>query len=177
MARLKGNGSEKPLLLMAHLDVVGTTDQKWSTPPHEVTARDGFLYGRGVMDDLAMAMAIANIETLIQLKAGGTRVNALPAEAHVNVNCRILPDETPEQVRDRLAQIVHDPKIEVTMLEPFGPGGASPVDGVVPATVRDLMREEYPGVLVSPSLQSSATDSRYLRRHGVAADGGHGVQR
>jgi acetylornithine deacetylase/succinyl-diaminopimelate desuccinylase-like protein len=60
-ARLKGNGSKRPLILLAHLDVVGAAGQSWSTPPFTVTERGGWLYGRGVTDDkswAAMATAL-----------------------------------------------------------------------------------------------------------------------
>ena len=55
VARLKGNGSEEPLLMIAHIDVVGAREEAWSTPPHQLTEKDGYLYGRGVADDLGMA--------------------------------------------------------------------------------------------------------------------------
>jgi acetylornithine deacetylase/succinyl-diaminopimelate desuccinylase-like protein len=61
VARLKGDGSKKPLLLLAHLDVVGAAGQPWTTPPFTVTEKDGWLYGRGVTDDkswVAMATAL-----------------------------------------------------------------------------------------------------------------------
>lgn len=66
VARIKGDGSKKPLILLAHLDVVGTKDQNWSTPPHELTEKDGFYYGRGVADDLGMALV--NLEVFLALK-------------------------------------------------------------------------------------------------------------
>ncbi|PWU21524.1 MAG: peptidase M20 [Bdellovibrio sp.] len=66
IARLKGDGTRNPLLLLAHVDVVGTKDQNWSTPPHEVTEKDGFLYARGVADDLGMA--VTNLEVFLRLK-------------------------------------------------------------------------------------------------------------
>ncbi|MCA1664036.1 MAG: M20/M25/M40 family metallo-hydrolase, partial [Myxococcales bacterium] len=61
VARLKGDGSKRPLLLLAHLDVVGAAGQPWTTPPFTVTEKDGWLYGRGVTDDkswVAMATAL-----------------------------------------------------------------------------------------------------------------------
>lgn len=66
VARLKGNGEKKPLLLIAHTDVVGANNQNWSVPPYQVTEKDGYLYGRGVRDDLGMA--VANLEIFLQLK-------------------------------------------------------------------------------------------------------------
>lgn len=66
VARLKGSGEKRALLLLAHIDVVGVDQQEWTSPPHVVAERDGFLYGRGVQDDLGMA--VANLEVFIALK-------------------------------------------------------------------------------------------------------------
>src|SRR6266851_5065965 len=72
VARLAGDGSAKPLLLIAHLDVVGAEGQPWSSPPHEVVERDGFLVGRGVSDDLGMALL--ELETVVLLKRSATQL-------------------------------------------------------------------------------------------------------
>src|SRR6185437_11272010 len=54
VARLKGNGKKKPLLLMGHLDVVGVERDKWTMDPFAATIKDGYLYGRGSVDDKSM---------------------------------------------------------------------------------------------------------------------------
>lgn len=70
VARLRGDGSRKPLLLLAHLDVVGAAGQPWSTPPFRVTEKDGWLYGRGVTDDKSwVAMATALVIELRKSRA------------------------------------------------------------------------------------------------------------
>src|SRR5262245_1045337 len=51
VARLKGNGNKKPLLLMGHLDVVGVEREKWTVEPFGGEVKDGFVYGRGASDD------------------------------------------------------------------------------------------------------------------------------
>jgi acetylornithine deacetylase/succinyl-diaminopimelate desuccinylase-like protein len=56
--RYKGAGSKRPLLLIAHVDVVPVDGQPWTVPPFHVTDKEGFLWGRGVNDDKGMAAAM-----------------------------------------------------------------------------------------------------------------------
>jgi acetylornithine deacetylase/succinyl-diaminopimelate desuccinylase-like protein len=66
VARLKGNGKKRPLLLMGHEDVVPVDRSHWTVDPFAATERDGVVYGRGASDD--KAMVAANLEVLLQLK-------------------------------------------------------------------------------------------------------------
>ncbi len=344
VARLKGDGTARPLLLLSHVDVVGAEGQPWSTPPHKVTVVGGYLQGRGVGDmlgmgavelelliwlkeanvplkrdvivawtgdeesggggmkwqlahkpeslaaeiafnegggpllaedgtpqgskvelinlqtaqktyqdvtltttgttghasiprgdnaivrlaraldaigshpfparllpvtraylsgraafeapDLAAAMrslaaskgplpakALRRLEQAPSLAAllrttceatlvnGGTRVNSLPVSAEANLNCRILPDETPEDVRAKLEAIIDDPAVQVKLGPDMGRSGPSPLTGPGPDAVRKIGAELWPGAPVIPSLECGADDSRFLRPVGVAAYG------
>ncbi len=51
VARLKGNGSKRPLLIMGHTDVVNVDPAKWTHPPFSATRAGGYIYGRGAVDD------------------------------------------------------------------------------------------------------------------------------
>ena len=66
VARLKGNGKKRPLLLMGHEDVVPVDRSHWTVDPFAANERDGVIYGRGASDD--KAMVAANLEVLLQLK-------------------------------------------------------------------------------------------------------------
>src|SRR5713226_28288 len=68
VARLKGNGRKKPLLLMGHIDVVGVERDKWTVDPFAAVVKDGYLYGRGSRDD--KAMDAANLEVFLELHRG-----------------------------------------------------------------------------------------------------------
>jgi acetylornithine deacetylase/succinyl-diaminopimelate desuccinylase-like protein len=61
VARYKGTGAKKPLLLIAHVDVVPVEGQPWTVPAFRVTEKDGFLWGRGVNDDKGMVAAVVAI--------------------------------------------------------------------------------------------------------------------
>jgi acetylornithine deacetylase/succinyl-diaminopimelate desuccinylase-like protein len=344
VARLRGDGSARPVLLLAHVDVVPSRGQAWTTPPHELTEKDGFLYGRGVSDDLSAAAV--ELETLVLLhRAGvplrrdvvvawtgdeerggsgirwllehapkaigdaeiavneggrvtlgddgrprylaletaekvyqdftlraagvtghssvpvepnaivrlsralariadrpfperlvphtrellrvraaseppdlaralralvsakgalprdalatvrknpvlsallhttcvatqleaGNAPNALPAEARANVNCRIMPDESAEQVAARLREIVADAGVEIVPVADFGRGGATSMDQPGVAAIRAAVGRLHPGLPIVPSMQLGATDSRFLRERGIASYGIHPV--
>jgi acetylornithine deacetylase/succinyl-diaminopimelate desuccinylase-like protein len=51
VARLKGNGSKRPIIVMGHLDVVGVQRDKWTVDPFAAIRKDGYIYGRGAIDD------------------------------------------------------------------------------------------------------------------------------
>ena len=71
VARLRGTGESRPILLLAHIDVVEAKKEDWSggLDPFKLTERDGYFYGRGTMDDKGMAaIYVAN---LVRLKREG----------------------------------------------------------------------------------------------------------
>lgn len=339
VARLEGDGTEKPLLLLAHIDVVGTSGQTWTTDPHTLTERDGYLIGRGAIDDLGMAAVElrvlqllkrtgvklrrdvilawtgdeesggagirwllanrkASIEAelalneggsivlgddgrvkLVQFQAGektyqdfqlvakgetghssvprddnaitrlgralervgqfkfpvrllpltraylatraalepptlakamrqlaqsgrvvspdavavvdghpakrtilrttcvatwvqgGTRVNSLPAEASANLNCRILPGETPEQVAAQLTRVIGDPRIELRPVSPAHASPPSPEQGIGPSAITKVVGAMWPAIPAIPFLESGASDGRFLRTAGIPTYG------
>ena len=69
IARLAGTGAKRPVLLLAHMDVVGVEREHWSVDPFAGVIKDGFLYGRGAIDD--KGMLAANLETMLLLKRNG----------------------------------------------------------------------------------------------------------
>ncbi len=51
VARFDGNGSKRPILIMGHTDVVGVQEDRWTEDPFGGIRRDGYIYGRGTLDD------------------------------------------------------------------------------------------------------------------------------
>ena len=66
VARLKGNGRARPLLIMAHTDTVNVDAKKWSHPPFSAAREGGHIYGRGTVDDKDNVTAA--LMTLLLLK-------------------------------------------------------------------------------------------------------------
>jgi acetylornithine deacetylase/succinyl-diaminopimelate desuccinylase-like protein len=66
VGRIRGNGTKRPVILLAHMDVVGVERARWSMDPFAGEVRDGYLYGRGAIDD--KGMLAANLMTMLLLK-------------------------------------------------------------------------------------------------------------
>ena len=66
MARLKGSGSRRPLLIMAHTDTVNVDPKKWTFPPFSATRDGGYVYGRGAVDN--KQDVAAGLMTMLRLK-------------------------------------------------------------------------------------------------------------
>src|SRR4051812_41530260 len=66
VARIKGNGSKRPLLLMGHTDTVNVDPKKWSHPPFSADRAEGFIYGRGTVDD--KDNVIGTLMTMVLIK-------------------------------------------------------------------------------------------------------------
>src|SRR6185312_3590076 len=102
----------------------------------------------------------------------GHATNALPQRARANINCRIFPGVSSEEVRQKLQELVADPEVKVTTLEIRGPSSPPP-----PLTPRVLGPFEkiaarfWPGVPVIPILQPGATDGEFTNAVGIATYG------
>ncbi|MEY4636472.1 MAG: putative succinyl-diaminopimelate desuccinylase [Acidobacteriota bacterium] len=66
VARIKGSGKQRPLLLMGHSDTVNVDPKKWTHPPFGAVRDGGYIYGRGTVDD--KDNVIANVMTMLMLK-------------------------------------------------------------------------------------------------------------
>src|SRR5438270_9123618 len=72
IARLKGDGSAPPLLLMSHTDVVAVEPEKWTHDPFSGDIADGFIYGRGALD--MKHMVTMEAMTMLLLKRAAVRL-------------------------------------------------------------------------------------------------------
>ena len=71
VARYRGNGAKRPLLLLAHLDVVEAKREDWERDPFKLVEANGYFYARGSFDDKAMAAIF--VANLIRYRQEGYR--------------------------------------------------------------------------------------------------------
>jgi acetylornithine deacetylase/succinyl-diaminopimelate desuccinylase-like protein len=103
--------------------------------------------------------------------------NALPQSAQANVNCRIEPGHTPEEIRKELEKIVADPKVAISYVGAIG--GGPKTKAVVPPPLRDeimkplekITEEMWPGLPVIPDQASGASDGVYTNAAGIPTYG------
>ena len=73
IARIKGSGKLRPLILMAHSDVVPADRSQWTVDPFSADVRDKFLYGRGAQDD--KSLLAAELAVFVELKRTGAKLD------------------------------------------------------------------------------------------------------
>lgn len=71
-ARIRGDGSKRPLVLLNHTDVVPHSPEFWTAGAFSATERDGFIYGRGAMD--MKSLGLAQFVTMLALKRSGAKL-------------------------------------------------------------------------------------------------------
>jgi len=102
---------------------------------------------------------------------GGHAINALPQLAAAMVNCRVLPEDSPEYVQSTLEKIVADDQVAVKNVSSFSKAPASPMRPDVLKAVSDITSSMWPGVATVPIMVMGATDGRYLRSAGIPCYG------
>ena len=111
--------------------------------------------------------------------AGGHAYNALPQTASANVNCRIVPTQTPQEVRDALARVLADTGIAITETVPIrekSGAAPSPLTAELMRPITDITHAMYgANVAVIPVMSTGATDGRFLRAAGIPTYGVSGI--
>jgi acetylornithine deacetylase/succinyl-diaminopimelate desuccinylase-like protein len=105
---------------------------------------------------------------------GGHAPNALPQLAAANVNCRILPQDSVENVLKTLQTVVADDQVKVTVKLDGERAPASPMRKDVMTAFARITDTMWPGVIMLPSMATGASDGKYLRAAGIPTYGAQG---
>jgi len=110
---------------------------------------------------------------------GGHANNALPGMARANINCRILPGHTPNEVQTTLEKVIADSKVSVSQIAAPGAGlRSNPLSTLQPEVmhaIEKVVNEMWPGVPVVPVLDAGASDGAISRAAGYTTYGIPGV--
>lgn len=158
IARLKGNGAKKPLLIMGHSDTVKIDAAKWTLPPFSAAHKDGYVYGRGTLDDKTnLYAAMMTMVMLKRAKAVTDRDVIFVSEAGEEGNSAI-----------GIGYLVSDhfPEIEAEACLAEGGGVIRRGGQVKWATVQTV--EKYPARVQLVARGPSGHGSRPLRGNAIA---------
>jgi acetylornithine deacetylase/succinyl-diaminopimelate desuccinylase-like protein len=113
--------------------------------------------------------------------SGGHAPNALPQRAEANINCRIFPGHSPEEIRQRLVQLFNDPQLSVKSRNDAGEGAERkamappPLRADVMDSLRKVAAKLWPGAAVMPVMMTGASDSIYTMLAGIPSYGISGI--
>ncbi|MGD1068649.1 MAG: M20/M25/M40 family metallo-hydrolase [Bryobacteraceae bacterium] len=157
IARLKGNGSKRPLLIIAHSDTVRVDFAKWTFPPFSATRDSGYVYGRGSLDDKSDLFAA--LTTMLLLKR-----SAIPLDRDVIFVCEAGEEAaTAVGIEYLVNEHWNDIDAEICLAET---GGVRRIGGQVSyALIQTTEKQPRPMQLVAHGV--SGHGSRPLRTNAV----------
>jgi acetylornithine deacetylase/succinyl-diaminopimelate desuccinylase-like protein len=106
---------------------------------------------------------------------GGHANNALPQTAAANVNCRMLPQDSLQNVQDTLKRVLADDRIVVSVVGEAVPAPASAINPAIVSKLQSLSAKLYGGLPIVPVMDTGASDGKYLRIAGIPTYGVPGV--
>jgi acetylornithine deacetylase/succinyl-diaminopimelate desuccinylase-like protein len=101
---------------------------------------------------------------------GSAKINVVPAEAHAELDCRLLPDQSPDQFLLQLRSVMREPSLEIETLMSFTPATSS-TDSELYRIIEATCREHFPNAVVLPSVVGGFTDSHFFRDLGITSYG------
>lgn len=119
--------------------------------------------------------AVLRTTCVATMLSGGHAENALPQSAEAVVNCRVLPNDSPDEVERTLHRVVADPQIGISRIQPAEASPVSPFEGGVFSIVEKTADSMWPGIPVIPVMETGATDGKWLRIAGIPTYGVSGI--
>lgn len=106
---------------------------------------------------------------------GGHAPNALPQRVTANVNCRILPNQRPQDIQEMLAKAIDDKGISIVPVGRTTLSPPSPLTDAVMKPIESVTAAMFPGVPVIPTMAAGGTDGRFMNNDGIPTYGVSGM--
>jgi len=119
--------------------------------------------------------ALLRTTCVATMLSGGHANNALPQSARAVVNCRMLPEDSRENVVATLTRVLADSGITISQIGNMDVSPLSPIRREVFENVEKLTATMWPGVVVTPVMSTGASDGRFLRKAGFPVYGVSGI--
>ena len=111
--------------------------------------------------------AMVRTTQAVTMLSGSEKENVLPSGAKAVVNCRIIPGESLDSVRERIRRVVKDPNLQIGTLPHLigsDPVAPSDIEGEGYRLISAAVERVYPDYIVTPTLVLGTTDSRHYAR-------------
>jgi acetylornithine deacetylase/succinyl-diaminopimelate desuccinylase-like protein len=147
---------------------LGDALRRWAEDPSDAAAITAIEQA----PEYAATLHTTCVATMLE---GGHAENALPQQAGAAINCRIFPGVEVEAVGAELLRVVDDPELQLVVRGTPSASGISELSDEVRAAIEAEVHSRYPGVPVSPYLESGGTDGRVYRGAGIPTHASSGV--
>ena len=165
-------------------------------PPRIIPAVDAYFKGIAPNADaqwrsafMDMESAVQNPEFLLKLQIhnpylhaitrntcsitrleGSSKINVVPPEASAELDCRLLPDQDPEEFIETLRGVINDPAVELQQIMGFSPA-VSTTDTDLYRAMESVTHRYFPNAVFLPTIASGFTDSHFFRDLGIVSYG------
>ncbi|MBT4267892.1 MAG: M20/M25/M40 family metallo-hydrolase [Deltaproteobacteria bacterium] len=118
----------------------------------------------GILEKVGVMNAVLRTTTAPTMIEGGVKENVLPSQAHVLVNFRIRPGNTPDDVVTHTKKVINNPVVEVTTHNGRGtfPSPVSSVDAIGFRIMQRTISEIFEDTVISPGLMVAGTDTKHF---------------
>jgi acetylornithine deacetylase/succinyl-diaminopimelate desuccinylase-like protein len=192
-----GHGSTpQPATAVTRVLRAGDRIAQTGFPPRVIPAVKSLFEGLAPYQDATLAAQYASIETAVQddaflrylhltnpgahallrntcsvtRLAGSDKINVVPTEASMEVDCRLLPDQDPAQFIAEMNTLINDPGVSIEELMLFTPA-VSRSDGPLYRQIEATVARRLPAAKVLPGVSTGFTDSHFFRDRGIASYG------
>jgi len=125
--------------------------------------RLGPLLARALTSAGPEAASMARTTFAVTTLEGSPALNVIATSATAGVNIRVMPGDTVDDVLTHLRKVVDDPEVRISVVERAEASAVSPVDEVFDH-LAGLVTDRFPDAVVTPYVQTGATDSRHFAR-------------
>jgi acetylornithine deacetylase/succinyl-diaminopimelate desuccinylase-like protein len=101
---------------------------------------------------------------------GSNKINVVPPQAAAEIDCRLLPDQDPQEFIAVLASVINDPSIEIEQIMVFTPAVSSTGTELYRA-MESVTRRHFPNATIIPTVAAGFTDSHFFRDLSIASYG------
>lgn len=101
---------------------------------------------------------------------GSSKINVVPTEAIIELDCRLLPDQNPDEFMTELKHIINDPNVSIEKIMGFTPAVSTP-DNPLFRLIEEIYEAHFPGAVIVPGVATGFTDSHFFRDLGIVSYG------